>query len=104
MEPKMDTNKKNREYISALMDGEIPDADLELAMAALDGPDGERAWDTFHHIGDLLRAGDGGAPTPELSPGFSARLAARLAQEPLPGKRAAGAAEPAATTEIAGPR
>jgi sigma-E factor negative regulatory protein RseA len=92
----MDTNKKNREYISALMDGEIPDADLELAMAALGSPDGEQVWDCFHHIGDILRAED--AARAELSPGFAARLAARLADEPLPGKRAAGTAEPTATT------
>jgi sigma-E factor negative regulatory protein RseA len=90
----MDTNKKNREYISALMDGEIPDADLELAMAALGGPGGEQVWDVFHQIGDVLRA----EATPELSAGFSARLAARLADEPLNGKRAAGAPESTATT------
>jgi sigma-E factor negative regulatory protein RseA len=90
----MDTNKKNREYISALMDGEIPDADLELAMAALGGPEGEQAWDVFHQIGDVLRA----EAAPELPPGFEARLAARLADEPLNGKRAAGAPEPTATT------
>jgi sigma-E factor negative regulatory protein RseA len=96
----MDTNKKNREYISLLMDGEIPDADLELAMAALDGPDGQGAWDAFHHIGDVLRA----EATAELSPDFAARLAARLADEPMPTKRAAGAAEPAPSPAIAGPR
>lgn len=93
----MDTNKKNREYISALMDGEIPDADLELAMAALGGPDGEQAWDTYHHIGDILRF-DAASAGAELSAGFAARLAARLAEEPLPGKRAAGAPESTATT------
>jgi sigma-E factor negative regulatory protein RseA len=97
----MDTNKKNREYISVLMDGETPEADQELAMAALGGPDGEQAWDIYHHIGDILRA----EATAELSPGFAERLAARLAAEPLPAKRTAGAAEPAATsTAIAGPR
>jgi sigma-E factor negative regulatory protein RseA len=95
----MDTNKKNREYISALMDGETPDADLELAMAALGGPDGQQAWDAWHHIGDVLRAGAGA----ELSSGFSERLAARLAAEPLPSKRSV-AVEPAAATVIAGPR
>jgi sigma-E factor negative regulatory protein RseA len=95
----MDTNKKNREYISALMDGEIPEADLELAMAALGGPEGQQAWDTWHHIGDVLRA----EPGAELSSGFAERLAARLAAEPLPTKRSA-AAEPSATTAVAGPR
>ncbi len=97
----MDTNKKNREYVSALMDGEIPESDLELAMAALGGQDGQQAWDTWHRIGDVLRA-EAGA---DLSAGFSERLAARLAAEPLPSKRSATAADAAATTAIvAGPR
>jgi len=96
----MDTNKKNREYISALMDGETPDADLELAMAALGGPEGQQAWDTFHRIGDLLRA----EATPELSHGFEERLAARLAAEPLQARRTAGAAEPAGGSAVATPR
>jgi sigma-E factor negative regulatory protein RseA len=99
----MDTNKKNRELISALCDGEIPDADLELALAALGSPDGQQAWARFHQIGDVLRA----APAPDLSPGFAERLAARLAAEPLPGKRpAAGdAAGPAPQFDqtVAGP-
>ena len=89
----MDTNKKNRELISALSDGEIPDADQELALAALGSPGGQQAWELFHHIGDVLRA----APAPDLSPGFAERLAARLAAEPLPGKR------PAAASDTAGP-
>jgi sigma-E factor negative regulatory protein RseA len=93
----MDTNKKNREYISALMDGEIPDTDLELAMAALGGPEGQQAWDTWHRIGDVLRAG----ASVDLSPGFSERLAARLAAEPLPGKRSAAVEAPAATASAA---
>lgn len=76
----MDTNKKNRELISSLMDDALPDGDLELALAALGDPGGEQAWATYHRIGDILRAGAG----PDLSPEFSARLAARLAGEPLP--------------------
>ena len=97
----MDTNKKNREHISALCDGEIPDADQELAMAALGSPDGEQAWALYHHIGDILRA----ESTPDLSPGFSERLAAQLAAEPLPGKRAATVTEPESPPAVvAGPR
>lgn len=100
----MDTNKKNRELISALSDGEIPDTDQELAFAALDTPDGRQAWALLHQIGDVLRA----APAPDLSPGFEERLAARLAAEPLPGKRAAAASDtagPAAQFDqtVAGP-
>jgi sigma-E factor negative regulatory protein RseA len=71
--PTMDTNKKNREHISALSDGETPEADLELAMAALGSPDGQGAWETYHRIGDILRA----EATPDLSAGFSERLAVR---------------------------
>ncbi|WP_036168395.1 sigma-E factor negative regulatory protein [Massilia sp. 9096] len=97
----MHANKKNREFISALSDGELPDIDRELAMAALESPDGHAAWANYHHIGDILRA----EPTPELSPGFAERLAARLADEPMPGKRPATASEGADSTPLAaGPR
>jgi sigma-E factor negative regulatory protein RseA len=97
----MDTNKKNREHISALIDGGIRDADQELALLALDTPDGEQAWALYHRIGDILRA----EAAPDLSAGFSERLAARLAAEPLPGKRTASAVEAGTSTaEIAGPR
>ena len=75
----MDTNKKIREYISAFADGELPDADLELALAALHEADGREAWDLYHRIGDSLR----NEPA-ELSPGFALRLADRLAAEPMP--------------------
>ncbi|WP_296949875.1 sigma-E factor negative regulatory protein [uncultured Massilia sp.] len=100
MEP-MDTNKKNRELISALMDDALPAADVELALAALGTPAGEQAWATFHRIGDVLRAG--GAP--ELSPAFGARLAAQLAAEPPPTRRAgAEAAQPAPAAAATEPR
>jgi sigma-E factor negative regulatory protein RseA len=92
----MDTNKKNRELISALSDGEIPDTDQELAFAALDTPDGEQAWALFHQIGDVLRA----EPAPDLSPGFAERLAARLDAEPLPGKRTAVASDAAGSATV----
>jgi sigma-E factor negative regulatory protein RseA len=83
----MDTNKKNREHISALSDDALPDDDLELAGLALRTPDGAGAWEVYHLIGDVLRT----LETPPLSPGFSARLAARLAAEPLHGRRSPGA-------------
>ena len=81
----MDTYKKIREHISALSDGELSDDDLELALAALQSSDGQHAWNTYHRIGDVLRA----QATPELSDAFAMKLAARLAAEPAPGKRAA---------------
>jgi sigma-E factor negative regulatory protein RseA len=88
----MDTNKKNREHISALGDGELPETEVELAFAALHSVDGKQAWITNHHIGDALRA----AATPDLSAGFAARLAARLADEPGYGQRP-GSADPLIT-------
>ncbi|MES2014896.1 MAG: sigma-E factor negative regulatory protein [Pseudomonadota bacterium] len=93
----MDTHKKIREHISSLCDGELPDCDLELALAALQSADGQHAWSTYHRIGDALRA----QATPELSDGFGARLAARLAGEPAPGKRA-GRGAAAAINSVAG--
>lgn len=81
----MDTNRKLREQISALKDGALLDADLELALAALQGSDGRQAWDLYHLIGDTA--------APALSPAFNAGLAERLAGEPPPLRRAAVAAE-----------
>lgn len=86
----MDTNKKLREQISALKDGALPEADLELALAALQGSDGRQAWDVYHLIGDTLRE----SAAPALSPDFGARLAERLAGEAPPLRRAAVAVEP----------
>lgn len=83
----MDTNKKIREYISAFADGELPEADLELALAALREADGQQTWDLYHRIGDALRGEPVGA---ELSPGFALRLADRLAAEPTPLRRGTG--------------
>lgn len=75
----MDTLKRLHEYISALADGELADCERELALAALDSPEGRTAWRAYHLTGDVLRAGGAAA---ELSADFSARLATRLADEP----------------------
>jgi sigma-E factor negative regulatory protein RseA len=83
----MDTNKKTREYISAFADGELPDADLELALACLREADGQSAWALYHRIGDVLRDAPGESA---LSPEFAARLAGRLDAESAPVRRAAG--------------
>lgn len=72
----MDTNETLRAHISALVDGELPQADVELALAALQETDGKQTWDQYHLIRDALRA----TPVPDLSPGFAERLAVRLAQ------------------------
>jgi len=87
----MDTHKKIREHISAFADGASAAADVDLALAALQGDDGRQTWALYHHIGDVLRVD----PGPPLSPGFAASLAARVAAEPLPGKRTVNAEAPA---------
>ena len=74
----MEAHKRLHEYISALADGELPESERELAMAALATPEGQAAWRAYHLAGDALRAGADG----EISVDFSARLAARLAAEP----------------------
>jgi sigma-E factor negative regulatory protein RseA len=74
----MDTQKRLHENISALADGELPDSERELAMAELGTAEGQAAWRAYHLAGDVLRC----APQGELSAGFNAALAARLAAEP----------------------
>lgn len=76
----MDTHKKLREHISALSDGELPDSDLELALAALRDPDGHETWNIYHWIGDMLRA----ERPPDLTPAFAKTLAAKLGLESAP--------------------
>ncbi len=96
----MDTHKKIRVHISALIDGELAKGDEELAFAALQSADGQHAWNTYHRIGDVLRA----QATPELSDGFAERLAARLAAEPAPLRRPGRAASAPAPKRAPGAR
>lgn len=74
----METHKRLHENISALADGELAASEVELALAALGTPEGLAAWDAYHQIGHSVRSDHFGA---ELSPGFAARLARRLAAE-----------------------
>jgi sigma-E factor negative regulatory protein RseA len=97
----MDTQKRLHENISALADGELPDGERELAMAALGTAEGQAAWNAYHLIGDVLRDQASGA----LSDGFSASLATRLAAEaPLtPSPAPAGRAAADTTADSAAP-
>jgi sigma-E factor negative regulatory protein RseA len=85
----MDTQKRLHENISALADGELPQSDHELALAALHTDDGRAAWRAYHLAGDVLRDEADGT----LSDGFSARLAAALACEPAYESQAANGAD-----------
>lgn len=66
-----------KEFISALMDDELPAGDSSHVLAALHA-DGQMAstWASYHLIGDALRG------NPSLSPGFQQRLMDRLDAEP----------------------
>lgn len=75
----MNTKEVIREEISALADGELDGQQVDVALAALRQEQGLADWDLYHRIGDVLRSDDMAI---SLSPGFSARMAARLEAEP----------------------
>lgn len=75
----MNTREMTQEQISALADGELPDAHVDMALAALRRGDGKADWDIYHQIGDVLRSDDMAV---NLSAGFAARFSARLDAEP----------------------
>jgi len=65
------------EHVSALMDGELTESQMNQQLAHLrEYPDLLECWDTFHLIGDVLR-GDG-----TLSPAFREGVMQKLAAEP----------------------
>jgi len=66
-----------KDSISALMDGELARGESAVPLQAL-AVEGEarETWRQYHLIGDAMRE------TRALSPGFNARLMARLAKEP----------------------
>jgi sigma-E factor negative regulatory protein RseA len=75
----MTTNNMTREQISALADGELPERQVDMALAALRQDSNRADWELYHQIGDVLRSEDMAIA---LSPGFAARIAARLDAEP----------------------
>ena len=64
------------EDISRLMDDDGDDATLERVCRGAGAPEPLATWNCYHVIGDALRG------SPPRAPGFSARFAARLANEP----------------------
>jgi sigma-E factor negative regulatory protein RseA len=75
----MDTREISREQISALADGELVDAHVNVALAVLREPEEQITWDLYHQIGDVLRSDEMAFA---LSDGFSAKMRARLDAEP----------------------
>ena len=64
------------ENISRLMDGELPDDELDRVCTALARPEAQATWICYHVIGDALRG------QAQMLPGFATRFAARLSSEP----------------------
>ncbi|MDB5768794.1 MAG: rseA [Collimonas fungivorans] len=75
----MNTKDITQEQISALADGELSNAYVDMALAALRQTDGRDTWDVYHQIGDIMRSDDMALT---MSADFSARMAARLEAEP----------------------
>ena len=73
-----DTSK--HEKISALVDGELDDAQLELVLQQLFSDTEKEAWDTYHAIGDVVRSDD---LATVVSPDFMQRFSERFASEPV---------------------
>ena len=70
----------NRERVSALMDGQLHSQEFAHAvLAACDDADAQETWDTYHLIGDVLRAG--ATAHVQVAPDFVARVQARLQAE-----------------------
>lgn len=70
----------NRERVSALMDGQLRSQEFAHAvLAACDDADAQETWDTYHLIGDVLRAG--ATAHVQVAPDFVARVQARLQAE-----------------------
>ena len=67
---------KNRENISALVDGQLHGEEFARAadLAARD-IDGQLTWQAYHEIGDLLRTGESGAGSRDAA--FMARFKVR---------------------------
>lgn len=76
----MDTKSLVQERISVFADGETSDEQLEIALADLRQEEARDTWELYHRIGDILRSDEMDVP---LSAGFSARMAASLAAEPV---------------------
>lgn len=92
----MRTNEISREQISALADGELGDQQIDMAFATLRRDEVRADWELYHQIGDMLRSDDMAVT---LSPGFAARMAARLDAEPTIVAPAGQSAEPVVRAE-----
>jgi sigma-E factor negative regulatory protein RseA len=71
--------ENNQEKISIALDGELSESEFQDLLLALESEQGQADWDLYHQIGDVLRSDELAI---QLSPGFSSKLAQKLAMEP----------------------
>ncbi|MFZ6813492.1 sigma-E factor negative regulatory protein [Undibacterium sp. Rencai35W] len=79
----MNIDHTKKESISALLDNELSDAQLDAMLASLGqhaDADARQAWNIYHQIGDVLRSDDLAI---NVSPGFSSKMSALLDAEPV---------------------
>lgn len=79
----MKTETTQNDRISAMLDGELSDAQLEVMLTSLSDArnhDGRGTWEIYHQIGDVLRSDELAL---KMSPDFSARFASLLEAEPV---------------------
>lgn len=74
----MNTNM-TREQISAFVDNESADRQIDIALVAMRQDEGRNTWNLYHQIGDALRSDD---LNTRLSDDFNKRMFARLDAEP----------------------
>ncbi len=79
----MNENLKNREQLSALMDGQLQGDEWLQALQCAEQHEGRATWHTYHVVGDVLRSAEL-AQGVVSSSAFLARFQERLAQEPTP--------------------
>jgi len=77
-EVEMNTNAINPERISAFVDGELDEGELDILLKALYKNDNYSDWEIYHQIGDALRSDELAI---NLSSGFSERMREKLANE-----------------------
>lgn len=70
-------NNQIKEQISALMDGECQNQDMNEALASLRAQTHKNDWEIYHQIGDILNSNE---LSIKLSNDFNSRFSARLGE------------------------
>ena len=75
----MNDNLMELEQLSALVDGELPAAQLQAALDYAESEAGQQSWRMYHLVGDVLRSPE---PAHHSQHDLLSGLRAQLAQEP----------------------